>query len=106
MHKVEGRIASVDTPLTPCDGPVHENGQPTISFGVRGVLDIELRARSANRDLHSGHWGGYRAQSPLDTRSSARHDEKRAWRDHYRWLLRERLAADQAGTPGSSEPAY
>ena len=57
MHKVEGRIASVDTPLTPCDGPVHENGQPTISFGVRGVLDIELRARSANRDLHSGHWG-------------------------------------------------
>ena len=26
------------------DGPVHENGQSTISFGVRGVLDIELRA--------------------------------------------------------------
>jgi acetylornithine deacetylase/succinyl-diaminopimelate desuccinylase-like protein len=40
------------------DGPVHENGQPTISFGVRGVLDIELRSRGANRDLHSGHWGG------------------------------------------------
>jgi len=71
------------------DGPVHENGQPTISFGVRGVLDIELRARGANRDLHSGHWGGYRAQSPLDTRSPARLDEKRAWRDHYRRLLRE-----------------
>jgi acetylornithine deacetylase/succinyl-diaminopimelate desuccinylase-like protein len=40
------------------DGPVHENGQSMISFGVRGVLDIELRARGANRDLHSGHWGG------------------------------------------------
>ncbi|HVB72189.1 MAG TPA: M20/M25/M40 family metallo-hydrolase [Ktedonobacteraceae bacterium] len=40
------------------DGPVHENGQSTISLGVRGVLDIELRARGANRDLHSGHWGG------------------------------------------------
>jgi len=40
------------------DGPVHENGQSTISFGVRGVLDIELRAVGANRDLHSGHWGG------------------------------------------------
>lgn len=40
------------------DGPVHENGQSTISFGVRGVLNIELRARGANRDLHSGHWGG------------------------------------------------
>lgn len=40
------------------DGPVHENGQSTISFGVRGVLDIELRARGANRDVHSGNWGG------------------------------------------------
>lgn len=40
------------------DGPVHENGQSMISFGVRGVLDIELRAQGANRDLHSGHWGG------------------------------------------------
>ncbi len=40
------------------DGPVHENGQSTISFGVRGVLDIELRVQEAARDLHSGHWGG------------------------------------------------
>ncbi len=40
------------------DGPVHENGQSTISLGVRGVLDVELRARGAKRDLHSGHWGG------------------------------------------------
>ncbi|HYX48426.1 MAG TPA: M20/M25/M40 family metallo-hydrolase [Ktedonobacteraceae bacterium] len=40
------------------DGPVHENGQSTLCFGVRGVLDIELRAYGANRDLHSGHWGG------------------------------------------------
>lgn len=48
------------------DGPVHENGQSTISFGVRGVLDLELRARGANRDLHSGHWGGI-APNPLWT---------------------------------------
>lgn len=40
------------------DGPVHESGQSIISFGVRGVLDIELRAHGANRDLHSGNWGG------------------------------------------------
>jgi acetylornithine deacetylase/succinyl-diaminopimelate desuccinylase-like protein len=40
------------------DGPVHENGQSTICFGVRGVLNFELRAYGANRDLHSGHWGG------------------------------------------------
>src|SRR5436305_4437598 len=36
------------------DGPVHENGQSTISFGVRGVLDIELRVQGAKRDLQSG----------------------------------------------------
>ena len=48
------------------DGPVHESGRPVISFGVRGVLDIELRARGANRDLHSGHWGGI-APNPLWT---------------------------------------
>ena len=48
------------------DGPVHESGRPVISFGVRGVLDIELRARGANQDLHSGNWGGV-APNPLWT---------------------------------------
>jgi acetylornithine deacetylase/succinyl-diaminopimelate desuccinylase-like protein len=48
------------------DGPVHESGQSTICFGVRGVLDLELRARGANRDLHSGNWGGI-APNPLWT---------------------------------------
>jgi acetylornithine deacetylase/succinyl-diaminopimelate desuccinylase-like protein len=40
------------------DGPVHESGRSIISFGVRGVLDLELRARGAKQDLHSGNWGG------------------------------------------------
>lgn len=48
------------------DGPVHESGKAIIRYGVRGVLDIELRARGANRDLHSGNWGGI-APNPLWT---------------------------------------
>lgn len=40
------------------DGPVHESGRSCIMFGVRGVLSLELRARGANTDLHSGNWGG------------------------------------------------
>jgi acetylornithine deacetylase/succinyl-diaminopimelate desuccinylase-like protein len=40
------------------DGPVHESGRSTLNFGVRGVLSFELRAHGANRDLHSGNWGG------------------------------------------------
>jgi len=48
------------------DGPVHESGQSCILFGVRGVVSFELRARGANRDLHSGNWGGV-APNPLWT---------------------------------------
>src|SRR5579885_349633 len=48
------------------DGPVHESGRSLVVFGVRGVLNFELRARGANRDLHSGNWGGV-APNPLWT---------------------------------------
>src|SRR5262249_20796936 len=48
------------------DGPVKENGQAVLRFGVRGVLSFMLRARGANRDLHSGNWGGV-APNPLWT---------------------------------------
>jgi acetylornithine deacetylase/succinyl-diaminopimelate desuccinylase-like protein len=48
------------------DGPVDESGQSTLVFGVRGVLSFELYARGANRDLHSGNWGGI-APNPLWT---------------------------------------
>ena len=40
------------------DGPVHESGRPMLVFGVRGLLYVELTARGAKRDLHSGNWGG------------------------------------------------
>lgn len=40
------------------DGPKHESGAPTITFGVRGVASFELRAKGAKRDLHSGNFGG------------------------------------------------
>ncbi|WP_092239610.1 M20/M25/M40 family metallo-hydrolase [Bradyrhizobium sp. Gha] len=40
------------------DGPMHESGSPIITYGVRGVVSFELRARAANRDVHSGNLGG------------------------------------------------
>ncbi len=46
------------------DGPVTDTRYPEISFGVRGLLYIELRATGPNRDLHSGHWGGV-APNPI-----------------------------------------
>ncbi|MDP9366107.1 MAG: M20/M25/M40 family metallo-hydrolase [Chloroflexota bacterium] len=48
------------------DGPVHESGRSQLLCGVRGVLSFELRARHAERDLHSGNWGGV-APNPLWT---------------------------------------
>jgi acetylornithine deacetylase/succinyl-diaminopimelate desuccinylase-like protein len=48
------------------DGPVHDSGRPCLMFGARGVISFELRARGANRDLHSGNWGGV-APNPVWT---------------------------------------
>ncbi len=48
------------------DGPVDPSGKSSIEFGVRGVASFELRAKGANRDLHSGNFGGV-APNPLWT---------------------------------------
>ena len=48
------------------DGPVDPAGGWRLVFGVRGVASFELRARGANRPLHSGNWGGV-APNPLWT---------------------------------------
>lgn len=40
------------------DGPAHISGRPVVFFGVRGMLKMELEATGANRDLHSGNFGG------------------------------------------------
>ena len=42
-----------------CDGPVHQNGQHRVVFGARGVLTADLTVYGANRELHSGHYGGW-----------------------------------------------
>jgi len=42
-----------------CDGPVHQNGQKLVYFGVRGITTAEITIVGANRDLHSGHYGNW-----------------------------------------------
>jgi len=42
-----------------CDGPVFQNGNPSLKFGGRGVTDMELTVYGASRPLHSGHYGNY-----------------------------------------------
>lgn len=40
------------------DGHLHESGAPVLEYGVRGIASFELRAHGANRDVHSGNFGG------------------------------------------------
>ncbi len=39
------------------DGPMLPGAQPTILFGVRGILHVEVSLKGANRDVHSGNLG-------------------------------------------------
>jgi acetylornithine deacetylase/succinyl-diaminopimelate desuccinylase-like protein len=40
------------------DGPMHRSRRPTLIYGHRGILTLELTHRTANTDLHSGNFGG------------------------------------------------
>lgn len=40
------------------DGPVDESGRPTVVFGNRGILVVQLDVSGPEGDLHSGHYGG------------------------------------------------
>ncbi len=40
------------------DGPGHPTGRPSINFGHRGGMRMELVATGPNRDVHSGNFGG------------------------------------------------
>ena len=42
-----------------CDGPVHQNGQQLVSFGMRGITGFELTLYGPTRALHSGHYGNW-----------------------------------------------
>ncbi len=52
-----GDLLEADLVIT-ADGTLHESGTPLLEYGVRGIASFELRARGANRDVHSGNYGG------------------------------------------------
>jgi acetylornithine deacetylase/succinyl-diaminopimelate desuccinylase-like protein len=41
------------------DGPVHQSGRPTLFFGARGIVTIELTVYGPTENLHSGHYGNW-----------------------------------------------
>jgi len=41
------------------DGPVHQSGRPTLFFGARGIMTIEMTVYGPTENLHSGHYGNW-----------------------------------------------
>ena len=41
-----------------CDGSMSDKEQPDISYGLRGIVTMELEVWGPRQDLHSGHFGG------------------------------------------------
>lgn len=48
------------------DGPIDSSGRPHVLLGARGLLFVDIDATGANRDLHSGNFGGP-VPSPVST---------------------------------------
>jgi acetylornithine deacetylase/succinyl-diaminopimelate desuccinylase-like protein len=42
-----------------CDGPGYFSGDPTLFFGVRGIVSLQVTVYGANTNLHSGHYGNW-----------------------------------------------
>jgi len=51
------RLADVDLVYV-ADGPMHRSRRPTLVYGNRGILSVQLDHRTAADDLHSGNFGG------------------------------------------------
>lgn len=41
------------------DGPVHASGRPTLAFGARGIVTVDLTVFGPKMALHSGHYGNW-----------------------------------------------
>jgi len=41
-----------------CDGGIVAPDQPSLVYGLRGIVTMELHLTGPERDLHSGHYGG------------------------------------------------
>jgi acetylornithine deacetylase/succinyl-diaminopimelate desuccinylase-like protein len=41
------------------DGPLHQSDRPTVVFGARGIMAIDLTVFGPSAPLHSGHYGNW-----------------------------------------------
>jgi acetylornithine deacetylase/succinyl-diaminopimelate desuccinylase-like protein len=41
------------------DGPLHQSGRPTVVYGGRGIMTLDLTVFGPKAPLHSGHYGNW-----------------------------------------------
>jgi acetylornithine deacetylase/succinyl-diaminopimelate desuccinylase-like protein len=41
------------------DGPVHSSGRPTVVFGARGIVEVDLTVYGPKSGVHSGNYGNW-----------------------------------------------
>ncbi len=58
LRSVEGKKKLACDCVLVSDTSMFAPGQPTITYGLRGILAVELFLTGPNRDLHSGTFGG------------------------------------------------
>ena len=42
-----------------CDGPMYYSNQPTLKYGARGIVTINITVYGPNTNVHSGHFGNW-----------------------------------------------
>ena len=91
------------------DGPKDASGRPTIAFGARGILALELTLEAARRDVHSGNFSvpepglgarGRPARAPWPRRTARRCRRLRGRRH----AADARRARDARGASRSTAP--
>ncbi|MEK6709457.1 MAG: M20/M25/M40 family metallo-hydrolase [Nitrospinota bacterium] len=90
------------------DGSLHPSRRPTLALGCRGLLYLELVARGAGKDLHSGGYGGA-VESPfwrlMQAVQALRGPEGRVRVPGFYDAVRPLGKADQEALAGIPDPA-
>ena len=58
LVREHGGLLAADL-LVAADGPIDPSGLPTLYFGARGIVSVEITVYGPLRPLHSGHYGNW-----------------------------------------------
>ncbi len=90
------------------DGSLHPSARPTLALGCRGMLYLELIARGAGKDLHSGTYGGA-VESPfwrlIEAVRALRDERGRVRVPGFYEAVRPMGRADEEALAGIPDPA-